>query len=735
MENTLNLTLLPAPKFDIQNGSYSIPQIVTITTENPNAKIVYKHVEDANFREYFGPFVLSNTSNILSFYKVGDDVSEITVLNVTIEILEKKKGYAFVAGGAEHCKEMHEKVVECAGGRDVAKIAVVPTSSADAYTSAMDRYVRFTKLVNVDVDLNQVPTLKGKKDLSSLNNKSKFWILPIATLDDEHTGPFPIDDLTSPLEDESEFPDIDESTWLQNAFNAEIAAKLRDEGFNIIFFTGGNQLRYIECLFYPDGTESPVLSIIRYLYEYRGAVVLGTSAGGAILTKNAILGGSSFCSIQDGAIFQNVKPTDVNDDYTAYTDPNDARVWVGNGLAIMPEIFVADTHFIERGRFGRLLQACIQLKDRDGKTKIGLGADEDTALVLHPDGKLEAVGATGAIIIDVSQTTTVWVEPGYNEIRNVIFHYLEDGDVIEIDYETGKVLSIKINEKKKLFTPSRDLSDINIESDIFGRTKIRNFIKENLIYKNIENAIAFQLSDNQYDSYDRMITDDVNKTGAMAMDFYRTAETTMYEGTMSYHWWGTGDEDYPRLTKQTEDNRFSFVNLHLDVYSVDVNNYPDLGTASSVIPKSLHLSDGYSEKEWFDMFDDAKNYTLGMLVTPIKPGNAFIQTFFFDYAYFDRDNNGFYSPMKYNPTDEEQDNEDYDIIEIPVYGSVEIFIDDKSVGVTNNNGQLVIPIAEDNKAHKIAARYTKRKTYEASANDILFPIKKGIIVFEASSEE
>ncbi|MEI7594641.1 MAG: cyanophycinase [Bacteroidota bacterium] len=734
MENTNASLLNKAPRFDVENGTYTVPQIITITSDLPEAKIVYKNVNDESFHEYFGPFVISQSSSILSYYKIGEEISEIAVLSLVINISDSKKGYALVAGGAEHCKELHQRVVELAGGVNFAKVAVVPTSSADSYTSAMDRYVRFKELADLKVDLSLIPSLNGKKDLSSINNTSRFWILPIAELDDTHTSPLPVDDLESPLEDESLFPNIDESTWAKNAFNKDIASKLRDENFNILFFTGGNQLRYVEAMFYPDGTESPVLSIIKYIYEHKGGVILGTSAGGAILSEHAIFGGSSFRSLRDGVIDFPVKPTDVTEEFTVYSKPDDARVWIGNGLGILPSNIVSDTHFIERGRLGRLLQACMFLKEKDGSNKIGIGADEDTAVVVHPDGSFEAIGATGALIIDVSDAISVKNDNQQTEIRNVVIHYIENGDILTVDHALGKVTAHNINSKKTQFIPYKDSDGISIESDIFGRDKIRNFLTQSLVYKDNDNALAFQINDNQYDSYDRMIADKVEEVGAMALNFHRNLDTAIYKGTLSYQWWGPGDSEYPRLSTTTEDDRFSFINVHLDIFSSDIKNYPDISKTSSVVSKYIHLIDGYSLDEWYDMFDAAKKYVLGVLVTPIKTGTIHIQSFFYDYAYWDRDNNDAYTPMKYIPQAGEEEYEDYDVIDIAAYSEVEIFIDGELAGKTDEKGQLIINFADDNKQHQFTAKYEKRKSYIIE-DQINFPLKKSTIIFEKLVEE
>jgi cyanophycinase len=58
---------------------------------------------------------------------------------------------------------------------------------------------------------------------------------------------------------------------------------------------------------------------------------------------------------------------------------------------------VIDQHFAERGRLGRLLGAVAQ-----NPRQIGIGLDEDTAIVVHGQESFEVVGAGAVYVIDGS---------------------------------------------------------------------------------------------------------------------------------------------------------------------------------------------------------------------------------------------------------------------------------------------------------------------------------------------
>lgn len=118
------------------------------------------------------------------------------------------------------------------------------------------------------------------------------------------------------------------------------------------FFSGGDQSRILAKLSKPAW-----LGALQGAWR-RGAVVAGTSAGAMVWGDQAILG--------DG--------------------PEPASALMGAGFGMVPGI-VVDTHFSERGRFGRLVDATAR-----HAPALGIGVDPGTALILAADGKAEVVG-------------------------------------------------------------------------------------------------------------------------------------------------------------------------------------------------------------------------------------------------------------------------------------------------------------------------------------------------------
>jgi cyanophycinase len=135
---------------------------------------------------------------------------------------------------------------------------------------------------------------------------------------------------------------------------------------NAVLFSGGDQLRLTSLL---GGTLLMAEIKARY-YDEPHFVIAGTSAGAAAMSDTMIISGSS----QD-AMFK-------------------GELELTNGLDLIHDVFI-DTHFTERGRFGRLIQT---VTCNPGILGVGLG--EDTAIVIYKGEELEVVGSGLVVIMD-----------------------------------------------------------------------------------------------------------------------------------------------------------------------------------------------------------------------------------------------------------------------------------------------------------------------------------------------
>lgn len=156
-----------------------------------------------------------------------------------------------------------------------------------------------------------------------------------------------------------------------------------------IFLRGGDQWQYVANW---RGTLAE--KAIREVYA-RGGVVGGTSAGEAILSE-----------IVFDASLNSVSPR------TALRNPLEAGITLSDDFLRLGSGYVADSHFFERGRLGRLpafLAVYKQLKQRE---IVGVGVDCNTALAVSPDGVSEAMGSGTVTIIRLTPQTQTTVVPG-----------------------------------------------------------------------------------------------------------------------------------------------------------------------------------------------------------------------------------------------------------------------------------------------------------------------------------
>jgi len=89
---------------------------------------------------------------------------------------------------------------------------------------------------------------------------------------------------------------------------------------------------------------------------------------------------------------------------------------------------IIDTHFVQRGRIGRLFQAVV------GNPKtLGIGLGEDTGLLIKNGVSMDALGSGLVIIVDGRQildsniSDVALGEP--ISIKNLVVHVMSQGDV------------------------------------------------------------------------------------------------------------------------------------------------------------------------------------------------------------------------------------------------------------------------------------------------------------------
>jgi cyanophycinase len=159
--------------------------------------------------------------------------------------------------------------------------------------------------------------------------------------------------------------------------------------------TGGDQRRLLSIL---GGTA--IDAAMHEAYCQRGACVAGTSAGASAMSGHMLAAGTGEDQREKGG------------------------VKLGAGFGLMQKVII-DQHFSERGRLPRLLTVIAQ-----NPYLMGVGIDEDTALVIERGAGLEVVGCGTVTIVDCREMISDVADVGEDEcpeILDVRLHLLPAG--------------------------------------------------------------------------------------------------------------------------------------------------------------------------------------------------------------------------------------------------------------------------------------------------------------------
>ncbi len=182
---------------------------------------------------------------------------------------------------------------------------------------------------------------------------------------------------------------------------------------NCVMFSGGNQSQITDII---GGTTIHDILTDRYKNE-EGFVIAGTSAGAMAMTNQMIAGGSSTEAFFKGT------------------------VKMYKGLGLIPEL-VIDTHFIQRGRFGRQSEA-IAIRPH----LIGFGLAEDTGMIIKNGNECTVIGSGMVIVFDgdnLTHNNENILEAGTPmTIVNMTVHVLSNGDSYDIKSRSVKVLPLE----------------------------------------------------------------------------------------------------------------------------------------------------------------------------------------------------------------------------------------------------------------------------------------------------
>ncbi len=143
-----------------------------------------------------------------------------------------------------------------------------------------------------------------------------------------------------------------------------------------------------------------------------GVIVAGTSAGASILSALMMAGGTGIGGDSNGAAARK------------------GMVDVVAGFGLLQDIII-DQHFSQRGRMGRLLSVFAGTPGL-----VGIGLDEDTAVLIDREGTLEVLGSNMVTIVDGRDTVSDYFDREEGEVLTITgssLHVLSGGRQFDLD--------------------------------------------------------------------------------------------------------------------------------------------------------------------------------------------------------------------------------------------------------------------------------------------------------------
>ena len=179
-----------------------------------------------------------------------------------------------------------------------------------------------------------------------------------------------------------------------------------------IMFSGGDQSRIVDII-----GGSVMHSVLKHRFQNEKVVIAGTSAGAMAMSSEMISGGSSSEALLKDS------------------------VEMRQGMNFIPSLII-DSHFIQRGRFGRLAEAVARFPHL-----LGVGLAEDTGLIIENSNIFKVIGSGMAIVFDPSTLThnnvEVLKENTPMTMTDLTVHVLANGDAFKIDTKEIKVYPIE----------------------------------------------------------------------------------------------------------------------------------------------------------------------------------------------------------------------------------------------------------------------------------------------------
>jgi cyanophycinase len=204
-----------------------------------------------------------------------------------------------------------------------------------------------------------MPMMNELADLAGVRTGGYVYVLPMASSipdsaiiwSKEDFGEAGIKSVFGYVFKRDEVPPVERLDSLRNA--------------KLIFISGGDQSRFMEI-----ARNSPIHDAILEAYS-KGAVIAGTSAGAAVMSRRMITGNQKLHPLEEGT-FRTIEAGNIE---------------ITDGLGLLENVII-DQHFVKRQRLNRLVAVSIEFPDA-----LCIGIDESTAVVVsNSEARVTGVG-------------------------------------------------------------------------------------------------------------------------------------------------------------------------------------------------------------------------------------------------------------------------------------------------------------------------------------------------------
>jgi cyanophycinase len=184
-----------------------------------------------------------------------------------------------------------------------------------------------------------------------------------------------------------------------------------------VFFTGGDQLMITSQM-----GDTASYDLTRQIYD-KGGLIAGTSAGASVMCETMMVSGVG-----------------------------DASHRLRNAISLAPGFgflsgVIIDQHFAERGRIGRMLGVIAQ-----NPRNIGIGIDEDTAIIIEGEEDFYVLGSGAVYVIDCRDMSgTNIADDDLNKtlaVYDVKLHLLSQGHFFDLHERRPKILAREERKEK-----------------------------------------------------------------------------------------------------------------------------------------------------------------------------------------------------------------------------------------------------------------------------------------------